>query len=697
MDDTLLLSAIENAEETAYGRSNDELSTDREEAINFYLGKPYGNEVEGQSQIVSRDTMDTIEWIKPSILRIFTGGDEVVRFDPVGPEDEEAAKQESDYVNHIVQQKNNWFHIFLTWISDAMLTKNAYAMAFWDEKEDTTKERYQGLTEDQLALLGQDETVEIVAAEAYPAPVPPEIAMLAQQTGQQLPMLHNVELMKKKNYGCVKIEVLPPERCLVAQSTKGVSVRDSDFFEYWELKSISDLRSMGFDVDDSISDSGGPEFTLEDNARDQYAERAQVNDFDSPDPTMRKVRVRMAWIKHDYDQDGLAEYRYVVIVGKTILANEECSGIPVACIVPTPLPHRHPGMSVADMVMDIQFIQSMIQRQILNNLYLSNNPRTAISDKVNLDDMLTSRVGGVVRVDGIPQQHLMPLVVPNMGPQALPIVEFFNQIKENRTGTNRYFSGTDEGSLNKTATGIAQLTSSAAQRVEMIARIFAEGVKELFAIVHELTLKHARQPDVVRLRNEWVTVDPRQWKKRTDMTLAVGLGTGNKEVVAANLGKIFQAQMVSLPLGVGSPEGVRETVLEMTKAYGFPSPEKFWPEKTQQPPMDPEKLEKAMQELQQKEQAIQQEGKKVEQGKQALQEQAHTIEQKGAQLQVKEIAMSADQTTQIELIRQEGEDRRKRMELESKERIAAADFELRAREIEQRRQAANRPEPSPAG
>lgn len=637
MDDTRLLSAIESAEELAYGRQNDELSVDREEAINAYLGKPYGNEVEGQSQIVSRDVMDTIEWIKPSLLRIFTGGDEIVRFDPVGPEDEETAKQETDYVNYVIQQKNNWFYIFNTWISDALLTKNAYAMAYWDEKEDTTKDRHEGLTEDQLALLAQDQSIEITGYSANP------------MGG------FDVELQKKKKYGCVKIEVLPPERCLISQNTTGVSVRNTDFFGYWEMKTLSDLRSMGFDVDDDISDDAGSEFGLEDSARDQYGERGSILSTDPTDPSMRRVRVRMVWLKHDYDDDGLAEYRYCVVVGKTLLLNEECSGIPVACIVPTPLPHRHPGLSIADVVMDIQYIQSMIQRQILNNLYLSNNPRVGVDkDRVNIEDMLTSRVGGIVRTEGSPHQSMMPLVVPMVAAQGLPIIEFFNQVKENRTGTNRYFSGTDEGSLNKTATGIAQLTSSAAQRVEMIARIVAEGVKELFGVVHELTLKHAREPEIVRLRNQWVPVDPREWKNRQDMTIAVGLGTGNKEVVAANMMNVLKTQMATLPIGVASPEGIRESALELTKAYGFPSPEKFWPETQQKPPMDPAKLQEAMKQLEQEKQGI-------EQGKQQLQQEGIKIKDEANKLELEKIEFDyAKSVATLELQHKSAQEQNKR-------------------------------------
>jgi hypothetical protein len=659
MDATRLLSAIEAAEESAYGRLNDDLSAEREASINAYLGKPYGNEVEGQSQIVSRDVMDTIEWIKPSLVRIFTGGDELIRFEPVGPEDEEGSKQETDYVNYIVQQKNDWFHVFWNWSTDALLTKNAYAFAYWDEKNDTTKERYQGLTEDQLALIMQDETAEIVSKNEIPGP-----------NG----IAYDVEVQKKKNYGCVKIEVLPPERCLVAESTSGVSVRSSDFFEYWEIKSISALREMGFDVADDISDTdGGPDFSIEDSARDQYGERS-APELQASDPAMRKVRVRMCWVKHDYNEDGLAEHVQVALVGKTILKKKddeenktgvyEVSGVPVACMVPTPMPHRHPGLSVADMVADIQYYKTAIEREILNNLSATNRPRTAISDKVNLDDMLTSRVNGIVRVEGPPGQHVLPMVVPFMGPQALQIIEHLDQTKENRTGTNRYFSGTDQGSLNKTATGIAQLTSSAAQRVEMIARVFAEGVKELFHIVHELTLKHARQGEIVRLRNQWVPVDPREWKKRTDLTIAVGLGTGNKEVVAANLMNVMKTQFPLAQLGLIGPEGMVEAAKQLTKAYGFANPDQFFPDPKPGQMPNPEQLQQAMQQLQQMQEKVQQDAQGVEQGKLEIERGKLDLEKQSVALDAKQVKLDA--TREVAMSKLDAKEQKIGMAAESK-------------------------------
>jgi hypothetical protein len=632
-DDSLFLAAIANAERSSYGADGDTmLDAERARSIDDYLGREYGNEVEGRSHVISRDVYDTIEWIKPSLLRIFTAGDEVAKFDPIGPEDEAQADQESDYINHVIQDKNPWFTIAYEWFTDALLTKNAYAMAYWDTSQQIETERYKGLTEEQLTLIVQDEAIEIVehtaVQDGQPQPDP--------ATGQMMPptLLHDVVIKRTKEYSGVKICVLPPERCLVSEAVTGMSVRDADFFEFWDMVTISKLRAMGFDIPDDIRDDTGDNDTEEDIARDQFNEESFKRDAETNDPSMRKVCLRILWIRYDYDGDGLAELRHVMKVGDTILYNEESSGVQVASIVPTPLPHRHPGLSVRDMVHDLQLIKTTIMRQMLDNLYLANNGRYGVSDKVNLDDMLTSRPGGVVRVQGgIPGQEIFPLVHPSIATQGIETLAYIDQVREGRTGTSRALNNVDPNVLQKGISGVAvaQLYSAAGQRLEMIARVFAEGVKELFLIVHELCIKHGHQQSVVRLRNQWIPVNPSEWKRRSDMRISVGLGTGNKEQLMANLSTILAAQKEAIQIGITTPKQIYNALAELTKAAGFASPSKFWTEPPDGPPPPQQDPNQAVIEGQ----------------------------------------------IQIETVKQQAETQRTQMEIESKERIAQAEIQAK--------------------
>jgi hypothetical protein len=588
-----LLSAIQEREASSYGTDMDPSSVDRATAIKYYLGEPFGNEIEGRSQVVSRDVSDTIEWIKPSLLRIFAGGDQICKFDPIGQEDVESAQQESDYVDFVVQKKNPWFMLAYEWFTDALMTRNAYAMAYWEEKAEPVIERYAGLTDDQLALIGMDAEVQIIAHKAYVAPV----LVPGPMGPQQVPMmLHDVDVRRTKNYGCVKIDVLPPERCLVASESRSVCIRNSPFFEYWEYKTISQLRADGFDVSDDLSDSGGEglERTLIDQSRDVTAGTVLLGEQATrTDPAMRRVKVRMIWIRHDYNGDGISEHRYCVVVGDTFLVNQEVAEIPVACIVPTPMPHRHIGLSIHDAVQDLQLIKSAMLRAVIDNQYLANNGRTGVDkNKVNLDDMMVSRPGGVVRVDGPPSDALLPFTHPQTAAQGIEVMNYLDSIRQYRTGTQQPFLGPDSIDSQAMPGTVDQLTAAASQRVELIARVLAEGVKDLIQIVHEITLTNATVADKVQLRGKWVTVDPRQWKKRSDMTLTVGFGVSNQRRHIASLQQMLVYAEKALPFGLTDLRKIYNMLAELTKAMGFPGADRFWTEPKEgqelpQPPPDP--------------------------------------------------------------------------------------------------------------
>jgi hypothetical protein len=241
------------------------------------------------------------------------------------------------------------------------------------------------------------------------------------------------------------------------------------------------------------------------------------------------------------------------------------------------MPHRHIGRSYADLTMDIQLIKSTLIRGQLDNMYLANNGRYAISDRVNLDDMLTSRPGGIVRVDGDPGTGIMPLSHPPLPASSFGMVEYMDSMKEKRTGITAYNQGLDANSLNKTATGVAQIMNASQQRIELVARTFAEtGVKELFKLVHYLVRTTLTKPDIIRLRNKWVEVDPREWKARKDLSISVGLGAGNKDQQLVHLTSILNMQKEAIQVGLTSPEKIYNALAKLTQNAGFKNPEEFW-------------------------------------------------------------------------------------------------------------------------
>ena len=575
IEDMEIIAQIEAQENIAYGVNDSALSNDRAEAIDYYLGQPFGNEEEGRSQVVSYDVQDTIEAALPQLLKVFVAGDQVVKFEPKGPEDQDAADQETDYVNHVVMEKNEGFKIFYVWFKDALLSKNGYVKVYAEDEEEEEEYKYEGLTDSQLQMLASDEKTEVLEHEAYPDPSVDMNALMDQTLamGQDpatiiQPMLHDVKLKVTEKSTDIVIENVAPENMMISVEVSGPNLQEAKFVQHREVMQLADIAET-FDKPleyiKSIMSDLRDTFEEESNARDIYDE-----EYD------RAIESQEALVKDTYIKLDGERYR-VVVLGNTVLYKEKCEYVPFACITPMIMPHRHIGRSYADLTMDIQLIKSTLIRGQLDNMYLANNGRYAISDRVNLDDMLTSRPGGIVRVDGDPGTGIMPLSHPPLPASSFGMVEYMDSMKEKRTGITAYNQGLDANSLNKTATGVQQIMSAAQQRVELVARTFAEtGVKELFKLVHRLVRTTLTKPDIVRMRNKWVEVDPREWEDRKDLSISVGLGAGNKDQQLAHLATILQAQKEALAIGITSPEKIYNALAKLTQNAGFKNPEEFW-------------------------------------------------------------------------------------------------------------------------
>jgi len=570
-----ILSKIDNEEQIAYGINDSQLSGERAEAINYYLGEPFGNEIEGRSQVVSFDVQDTIESALPQLLKVFVSGDEVVRFEPKSPEDVEAADQETDYVNHIVMEKNPGFEIFYVWFKDALLSKNGYVKVYYEEEEEYETEEYKGLTDGQLDMLASDDNIEIEEHDAYPDPsvdmesIKQQVAMMGQDPNMvPVAMLHDVKIKVKEVNGEIHVKNVAPENMMISVDCIGTDLNTARFVQHRELMHPAEVAET-FDIDENEINTimaEMDEFEIESNARDIYSEQ-----YDRAVDTS-EVLVRDTYIKVNGERK-----RYVVIGNKIVYREESCEHVPFACISPMLMPHRHVGRSYTDLTKDIQMIKSTLIRGQLDNMYLSNNGRYAISDRVNLDDMLTSRPGGIVRVQGEPAASILPLQHAPFPPTSFTMVEYMDNMKEKRTGVTAYNQGLDADSLNKTAYGMQQIMSAASQRLELVARTFAEtGVKDLFLLVHRLVRQNVTKPDIVRIRNKWVNIDPREWKNRKDLSISVGLGAGNKDQQLMHINAILQLQEKALSVGLTTPEKIYNALAKLTQNAGFKNPDEFW-------------------------------------------------------------------------------------------------------------------------
>jgi hypothetical protein len=583
MNQEKLKAIIESEIDNSIGFLETETTEQRTDAIQAYLRQPYGNEVEGKSSIVTGEVAEAVDGALPSLVRIFSASDEVVRFDPRGPQDEAGAKQATEYVNWVFMRDNDGVIILHDWFKDALLQKVGVVKAYWEDKEDVTKEKYRDLSDDELAMLLSDETMEVVEKEVVENELkdPAGNPVLDQMGKPVMYTSNSVTVKKKKKSGNVVVENIPPEEFLISKRAKR-SPSDAPFVAHRRLITRSDLIAMGFDKDivNGLQTSDSLTFSPEYLARVSNGENP--DDAQSLDDSMQTIEVFECYVRADVDGDGIAELRQVFYASNEILSDEETDYVPFHSICPIPTPHKFFGESMADRTMDIQLIKTTITRQILDNLYLTNNARvTAVDGQVNLDDLLTSTAGGVVRVKsaGAVQQ----LTVQSMAGQAFPMLSYLDSIQQKRTGVTEASQGLDPSILqNVTAAAVASMQQSAAGKIEMIARIFAEtGVKSLFKGILHLLCKYQDKARIVRMRGQYVQFDPREWSNQYDVDINVGLGAGNRQEQMAMLNMVLAKQEQILgQMGPANPMvsmgQYRNTLGRMVEAAGFKDSAEFY-------------------------------------------------------------------------------------------------------------------------
>jgi hypothetical protein len=598
-----LQAILDNEIDNAIGYINTETVEERRQALMAYNREPYGNEVEGRSTIVTGEVAEAVDGALPQLIRVFTQSDDVVRFEPKAPGDEEAAKQATEYCNWVLMNDNPGFEVFQTWFKDALLQKNGIVKVWWNDETDVVKESYKDLTEEELALLLSDGQMEIVSQEQnqvgeVPTMVPDAMGMPVQ-TMQPI-FSYNVRVKKVNKKGSVKVENVPPEEFLISKKARRID--EAPFVAHRKLTTRSELIAMGFKADDIDSLPAYDDLTFTPERVARYPNGEQPDD-PSLDTSMDEIETFECYIRTDFDKDGIAELRRVFYAGNTILENEEADFIPFCSVCPIPMPHKFFGHSLADRVTDIQKIKTTVTRQMLDNLYLSNNARMAVVDgQVNLDDMLTVTPGGIVRVKN--PAAITPLAVPLVANQAFPMLGYMDEVQQKRTGVTQSSQGLDPNILqNTTATAIAMVQNAGAAKVELIARIFAEtGVKDLFRRILHLVCKYQDKERIVRMRGKFVAVDPREWNNEYDMTVNVGLGTGNREQQMAMTAAVLQKQEQLLgTMGMAnpfvSPAQYRNTLGRFIESAGFKDTNEFFREITpeieqqilapQQPQPDP--------------------------------------------------------------------------------------------------------------
>ncbi|MGA0335155.1 MAG: portal protein [Luminiphilus sp.] len=600
MDDSELEALVGGELTDAVSFIDAELSPVRARAIQYYRGEPFGNEEEGRSQVVSTDVRDTINGIMPSLMRVFFGSRSVVQFVPRSVEDIPVAEQATDYVNYIFNSDNNGFTICHSVFKDALRGALGIVKFYWEEKAEVKTEMYTGLDESALTVLLDEPNVVGSAIESmddpsYQPPVDPMTGqpMLDPMTGMPppVPQIYNVELKREYRDGRVKVCAVPPEEFLIDR--RATSVEDATLIAHRRMMRVSDLVALGYDKDEVEEQMGAYEL----DSNDEYIARNPYAESYGPGGTQDDKRVLYveAYMRIDYDRDGISELRKVCTIGPSykVVMNEPCSHRPFATFCPDPEPHAFIGMSIFDMTADLQKIKSAIMRNMLDSLSLAIHPRVGVVEgQVNMDDVLNTEVGGVIRqrAPGMVQ----PFSVPFVGQAAFPMLSYLDEVRETRTGMSKASMGLDPGALQSTTrAAVAATVSASQQHLELIARIFAEtGMRTLFKGILKLVVENQDRPRVVRLRNQWVPIDPRSWQSEMDVEINVALGGGTEEQKVATLTSIAQKQEAILQMmgpqnPIVTPQQYRNTLARLTEVSGFKNPDEFFLNPAMQPPMPP--------------------------------------------------------------------------------------------------------------
>ena len=555
-----------------------EYSADRLKAIDYYLGEPFGNEIEGRSSVVTTDFADAVEQIMPSLMRIFTSSDKYVRYAPRTAEDVDRAEQLTDYVNYIINNDNDGYRIMYNWFKDSLMFKLGVVKFSWDETSTVQEEEYEGLTEEEIALLLSNPDIEVVGREE-------NYVATMTEFGEEIQIVDNYDLKVKitKKSGKIKIDNVPPEEFLFNRRAK--SLEDCYFICHRTTMSVSDLVSMGYDRKLIEDHAGKIDSEVDEERQKRFEDLESQSGRDPADPSQKDVIVHDIIMKVDYDDDGVAEMRRILAIGDTgseILENDICDYIPFAVISPILMPHRLVGRSMFDLTQDLQTIKSTLLRQYLDSTYHSVLPRiVAVEGQVNLDDLLDGTAGGIIRTRSA--GAVQPLSTNGVGAEIQPLMNYLDEVKSDRTGISKASQGLDPSILQSTtASAVSATVKGSQQKLESYARTIAEtGVKDLFRGILHLVSSYQQQERVVRLRNEFVAIDPQEGNSGFDVIVNVGLGTADDEQKIAFLQAIASKQETILQtLGADNPicdlSQYVHTLRQITEIGGFKDANQFF-------------------------------------------------------------------------------------------------------------------------
>jgi hypothetical protein len=653
LTDEQIEAAAREALATSLGAPDSDVYWARERNLEFYNAEARGElappEIEDRSDFVATDVPDTVDGMLPQLMRIFVGSDDAVTFEGQGqPGSEDEGKLATAYVNHLFYVRNDGVGIIHDWFKDALLQKVGFAKVWAEEESQDAKQKYQGQTPEQLAMLMQ---------EGWMPQGDPEV----DEDG-----LLAFTVAKEDKRVCIKVAACAPAEMRVDVNARWGGEPAMIAQQFSRQRFV--LEEEGYDVSDVGTSTRAVPGTA------MLEELGETDDFSYsvPDESHEEVDYAEVYIKLDRDGDGIAEWLKICLIGDKLgvyqngdVAIEQVDDHPFVWICPIPRAHAFFGDCPADRAIQPQKLRTRTVRAIEDNMLLTVNQRTYVNTgaDVNIDDVLDNRPGGVVRGTAEPSRALMPIVQPSLGAPAYQFNEYIASWAENRTGFNRYSAGTDQDALNKTKGGMELLTAKADMRMELMARFFAVGMRQLFAKMLKLAIQYQNVPEMIAINGQFVPINPSEFRNQFHVKINVGLGSGSKEQQAARILGLFQMQMQLQPLGIVRPQQMAETARMYVEANEFKNPERF---------VDPEPSGMPTSPMQ------------FQQMQAQVQEQMGQMQQELQRLTQENEQLKADQVNkQAENLLKAGELELKGRELELKTAQGVADLDLKRQQASQ--------------
>jgi hypothetical protein len=588
LTDEDLLKILKDEEADAASYYDSELAAAQTTAMDRFHARPFGDEIEGRSQVVTHDVEDTINWIMPKLMRAFMEADELISVDDPTADDAYNSKCAADYLKHIFFKDNDGETELYDYCFDALLQRLGVMRVAWQDPEPKPPRMLEGVSIEILQKYLQD----------------PEYEILEQEQTDESTFALKVQ-HKPKMGRCV-VEALPPEEC--AFSRRSASGKRMDYFRWKHEVFLADLLRQFPDSKAELAPDG--ESPRNDEVQDVASDGRADARF--PDETStrfeggkehvgrRKVYLVEEDIRVDFDGDGITEMRHIKRVGDVILENVEVERSEYHVWTPIRVAHRMAGRSLADTLLDLMRIRTVILRNTLDSMSQSLVPRHAVNTNMVDDETITALldadIGGYVPVKGNVNEAIQPLITPDLSGQGLVMLEYMDQRVETATGVTRHSQGLRPEAITETKGGIEALQGAANERVELVARWLAKGLQEVFETILHNVASHQDQPRIVKIKGKPMQIDPRTWSDEMSVDVSVGMATENRQMRLVNLGVIAAKQeQVIATAGPSNPicgvQEIRTTYAMMAEQMGMKAPERFFkeiPEDYQPPPPPPD-------------------------------------------------------------------------------------------------------------